>query len=507
MDWLPHQVYVLCLATILDVALGDPPSRWHPVAWMGTVISAFRRQAPTHGRALPFLAGALFMVAGIGFCATVGLMVESLLWGGQGGFPIATEMQGKVPRQNSGRQEGRNPREFSLGLLSNFRIPDGGSDPEAEIRRESLCRRELQNPGGVTSCSQWDHRSSRRCPPLVLSRDAGSPGGATWNSYPLAISTNSPQPLRGFVSENDSYQWQAPPRRAVVPLATLLRRSAATALLPSLPPLPGFLASCLPYISWKSLDLFEVTPDVQLGHPVKNFPTPARLPPIAAIFIEALLLKLAFSVRGLAQAGRAVRLSLERNDLTNARELVATHLVSRDTRSLTESQLAAATIESLAENTSDSIVAPLLYYALAGLPGLWVYRFINTCDAMLGYRDAEREWLGKAAARLDDLVNLIPSRLTAGLMLLVGLVRRQASRQALRVWWRDCRATASPNAGHPMSAAAGLLGVELEKVGHYKLGRGQRLPGASDIHRTTRLMWGTWLAALAVTFVLVLALK
>jgi adenosylcobinamide-phosphate synthase len=126
---------------------------------------------------------------------------------------------------------------------------------------------------------------------------------------------------------------------------------------------------------------------------------------------------------------------------------------------------------------------------------------------MLGYHDAQREWLGKGAARLDDLVNLIPSRLTAGLMLLVGFVQGRASKQALQVWWHDCRATASPNAGHPMSAAAGLLGVELDKVGHYQLGRGQRFPGTTDIGRASHLMWGTCLATLAMSSVIVLALK
>jgi adenosylcobinamide-phosphate synthase len=106
---------------------------------------------------------------------------------------------------------------------------------------------------------------------------------------------------------------------------------------------------------------------------------------------------------------------------------------------------------------------------------------------MLGYRDPEHEWLGKAPARLDDIANLIPARLTALLFILASLWGADAGR-ARRVWWRDRRETASPNAGHPMSAMAGALGVELEKVDHYCLGQGQRAATAADVGRSVRLM-------------------
>jgi adenosylcobinamide-phosphate synthase len=164
------------------------------------------------------------------------------------------------------------------------------------------------------------------------------------------------------------------------------------------------------------------------------------------------------------------------------------HLVSRDTSTLDESRIAAATIESLAENTSDSAIAPLFWYAVAGLPGALVYRFLNTADAMLGYRDAEREWLGKAAARLDDVANLIPARLTALCMILSAPWLGGRMEGGWRIWRRDAGTTASPNAGHPMSAAAGVLGVELEKVDHYRLGAGQPKPSARDIRRSQRLV-------------------
>ncbi len=212
------------------------------------------------------------------------------------------------------------------------------------------------------------------------------------------------------------------------------------------------------------------------------------LPPLSFI-VEAFILKSMFSVHALASAGRQVRSALESGNLEQARSLLSWHLVSRDTRALNESQVTAATIESLAENLSDSFVAPLFYYAIAGLPGAVVYRFLNTCDAMLGYHDPEREWLGKAAARLDDLANLIPARLTAGLIILCGVLLGRNPARAAGIWRRDRRLTLSPNAGHPMSAAAGVLGIELEKAGCYRLGSGQRLPAAPDITRATQLLW------------------
>ncbi|MGB2612027.1 MAG: adenosylcobinamide-phosphate synthase CbiB [Isosphaeraceae bacterium] len=221
-----------------------------------------------------------------------------------------------------------------------------------------------------------------------------------------------------------------------------------------------------------------------------------KLPPPFSILAEALVLKLMFSARSLVNAGEAVRRALESGELEAARRLVGWHLVSRDTSRLDDSQVAAAAIESLAENANDSIVAPLLFYAIAGLPGVLAYRFINTCDAMLGYRDLKREWLGKCSARVDDLANLVPARLTAALIILAGVPLGGSVPRAVRTWFRDSRVTASPNAGHPMSAAAGVLGVELTKCGHYRLGTGERLPAARDIARARRLVWSTTLLAM-----------
>jgi adenosylcobinamide-phosphate synthase len=155
---------------------------------------------------------------------------------------------------------------------------------------------------------------------------------------------------------------------------------------------------------------------------------------------------------------------------------------------LTAELAAAAAIESLAENLSDSVVAPLLYYALFGLSGAALYRLCNTLDSMIGYH-GHYEYLGKVSARLDDVLNLLPSRLTA--LLIIGLAPLFGGKRerAWHIWRRDAGKTASPNAGHPMSAAAGALGVQLVKVGHYTLGDNEKAVSPADIKRAERMVW------------------
>jgi len=223
------------------------------------------------------------------------------------------------------------------------------------------------------------------------------------------------------------------------------------------------------------------------SHPPRLNPDPAQHQLLITI-ITALALKLTLSLRGLDHAAREVQSALETNNLPEARRLLSWHLVSRDTSQLGESKVSAAAIESVAENASDGIVAPLFFFALGGLPAAFAYRFINTADSMLGYHDEEREWLGKVPARLDDLLNFIPARL-AGLFIVLSAPFCGASlSQAWKIMWRDSGQTASPNAGIPMSAMAGSLGVELEKIDHYALGKGLRLPDSVDLARARRML-------------------
>lgn len=206
------------------------------------------------------------------------------------------------------------------------------------------------------------------------------------------------------------------------------------------------------------------------------------------VLVEGVALKSTFSWRGLDRAAGDVQQALEANNLPEARRLVSWHLVSRDTSALDESQVAAATIESVAENASDGIIAPLFYYAVGGLPAALAYRYANTADAMLGYRDEEREWLGKFPARFDDLLNFIPARLTGLLITLAARLIGDKNNQSLAIMQRDAHLTNSPNAGYPMAAMAGALGVELEKDGQYTLGAGLRTPGSDDIQSSRQLL-------------------
>lgn len=206
-----------------------------------------------------------------------------------------------------------------------------------------------------------------------------------------------------------------------------------------------------------------------------------KLPSPINLLIQGWLLKTTFSLSALDNAAHEIEAALCDGDIVEARRLLSWHLVSRDVSDLDEPHVIAAVIESVAENTSDGIVAPLVWYAIGGLPLALVYRYINTGDAMLGYRDEEREWLGKSFARTDDALNLIPARLTAFLFLLF-------RPSAWRIWHRDANITDSPNAGHPMSAIAGVLDVELEKVDHYTLNTGAPSPTVDHIQQTRRLM-------------------
>lgn len=213
-------------------------------------------------------------------------------------------------------------------------------------------------------------------------------------------------------------------------------------------------------------------------------PLPAGMRGVA----RGLVLKPALSLRALLSAGAEVEGSLAAGDLPAARRSLGRHLVSRDTAELSAAEVAGAAIESLAENLSDGVVAPLLAFRVAGLPGAYLYRFVNTCDAMLGYRTPELEWFGKPAARLDDALNLVPARVAAALIAAAATACGEDGRGAVRVALRDGRRTVSPNAGWPMAAMAGALGVRLTKRGTYALNPEGREPDTRDLTAARRIV-------------------
>lgn len=207
--------------------------------------------------------------------------------------------------------------------------------------------------------------------------------------------------------------------------------------------------------------------------------------PAAAFAVHVFVLSSMFSLDGLRRAGARMVAAL-RNGLAEGRSTLS-WLCSRDPSALSESELVAATVESVSENASDSFVAPVLFYVAFGLPGAVFYRVVNTLDAMIGYR-GRFEYFGKAAARLDDLCNLVPARLTALMLLGAGVVCDADVRGGMRVLTRDRARTESPNAGWPMAAMAGLLGLQLSKPGHYTLGDGVVPQDSTVIGRATRLV-------------------
>ena len=192
------------------------------------------------------------------------------------------------------------------------------------------------------------------------------------------------------------------------------------------------------------------------------------LNPVVYMVVGALLLKTTFSLRGLRRSALAVKTLLAKDKLPEARFELRS-LVGRDTASLDKSLMISAIVESVAENTCDSFTAPLFYFLFFGVPGAIAYRAVNTLDAMIGHH-GEFEFLGKFAARLDTVVNFIPARITALLIVLAASLRKRNASGAWHIALRDRRKTESPNAGWTMSAIAGALGVHLEKVGYYELG-------------------------------------
>ena len=190
------------------------------------------------------------------------------------------------------------------------------------------------------------------------------------------------------------------------------------------------------------------------------------------------------ALRSLDDHVAAVASPLQAGDIAGAREAVS-RIVGRDPATLDEAGIARAAIESLAENASDGIVAPVFWGALFGLPGIFGYKAINTLDSMIGHRSERHEAFGWAAARIDDVANFIPARLTGFLFVL--LAPRRA--EALSCMTRDARRHRSPNAGWPEAAMAGALGVRLSGPRIYHgsitnepwLNEGARDPLAADI--------------------------
>jgi adenosylcobinamide-phosphate synthase len=224
---------------------------------------------------------------------------------------------------------------------------------------------------------------------------------------------------------------------------------------------------------------------------------------VVGILLESVVLKSTLSPSGLAAAARSVAAALEGADLPRARAELGRHLVSRPTATLDAAQVASGAIESVAENLTDALIAPVVFFLVLGLPGALAYRALNTADTMLGYREGPLEYFGKVAARLDDIVNLLPARLAALAIVAAAGASAPASWSTMA---REHGRTASPNAGWTMSAMAGALGVTLAKPGAYRLGQG-RAPGPADVLRSLRVMTRAATLAVAVLLTTLMVVK
>lgn len=253
---------------------------------------------------------------------------------------------------------------------------------------------------------------------------------------------------------------------------------------------------------------------LSVGIPLLVLSAAGRLHPAFRLVLECFILYQLLAARCLMEAAGRVFDALEQDDLPAART-AAGMIVGRDTAELDEAGVIRAAVETVAENTSDGVVAPMFYFAVGGLPAALAYKAINTMDSMIGYKNERYLHFGRAAARLDDVANILPARLTAWLMIIGVLLARFNWRRALRAYLRDRRAHSSPNSGHPESACAGALGIQLGGASSYggrvvekpALGDATREIESLDILRAIRLLQGSAVLALLLCGAITILLK
>jgi adenosylcobinamide-phosphate synthase len=224
--------------------------------------------------------------------------------------------------------------------------------------------------------------------------------------------------------------------------------------------------------------------------------------PLLPLLVSAYLFKSTFAIRCLLQVSRDIGQMIDR-DMDEAKSMLPA-LVGRDTTSLSRSQASSAVIESLSENYVDGILSPIFYYMLfapfgLGLEAALAFKAISTMDSMIGYKTRGLKELGFAGAKLDDLANYIPARLS---ILLIALARPASACAALRAALRYHGATPSPNSGWPMAALAGALNIRLEKPGYYVLVEDGEEPETSDVPRALSLMQTAIALTLAVALLI-----
>ena len=227
--------------------------------------------------------------------------------------------------------------------------------------------------------------------------------------------------------------------------------------------------------------------------------------PLLRFGAETFLCYQIFATRGLWNAGMAVYRELQKDDMMGARQAVS-RIVGRDTETLDRPGITRAAVETVSENTNDGIVAPLFYLLLGGVPLGMLYKAVNTMDSMVGYKNERYLSFGWAAAKLDDLFNFLPARISGVTMVLAAVPAGLSLKGAWKIFCRDRLAHTSPNAAHTEAACAGALGVRLAGDARYfgkivhkpTIGDDTRPIEPEDIHRSCRLMLATACLTLAI---------
>lgn len=217
--------------------------------------------------------------------------------------------------------------------------------------------------------------------------------------------------------------------------------------------------------------------------------------PLAYQGVNIALLWMGIASKSLKRESMNVYHAVRSQDIDEARRRLS-YIVGRDTRNLSFQSVILATVETVAENTSDGVIAPLFYGLIGGAPLMWVYKAVNTLDSMVGYTSDQYRNFGYVSAKMDDLFNYIPARLTALLMVASSFLLGYSGKESYRTWREDCRNHKSPNSGHPEAAAAGALGIQLGGGSIYSgklihkpfIGRRKREPEPEDIRRTNNMM-------------------
>ena len=231
----------------------------------------------------------------------------------------------------------------------------------------------------------------------------------------------------------------------------------------------------------------------------------ARLHPLLGLALQMFWCGQALAARGLVQESTNVYKELKKPDLPGARKAVS-RIVGRDTAELTAEGVTKAAVETVAENASDGVIAPLLYMLIGGAPLALTYKAINTMDSMLGYKNEKYLYFGRVPAKLDDVANYIPSRLAGLLWVAAAALTGNSARGAWKIWRRDRRRHASPNSAQTESACAGALGVQLAGPAYYfgqyypklTIGDALRPIEPEDILRANRMMYAESILALAI---------